>query len=127
MASGVRRREVTFGDVVEFCRHRGPRPRALQASRPASRPAKIDGCRNHFGLMWQAFFGRACRRTIRVAKEMGQQEREQQQKQRKQPPWGRLPPKPLVAQLAEHPQKHLLIGGFACHLHYKLWEFWLVL
>ena len=49
MASGVRRREVTFGDVVEFCRHRGPRPRALQASRPASRPAKIDGCRNHVG------------------------------------------------------------------------------
>ena len=62
-----------------------------------------------------------------MAKEMGQQEREQQQKQRKQPPWGRLPPKALVAQLAEHPQKHLLIGGFVCHLQFKSWEFWTAL
>ena len=30
----------------------------------------------------------------------------------------------LVAQLAGHPRKRVLIGGFACHLLYKLWEFW---
>ena len=29
----------------------------------------------------------------------------------------------LVAQLAGHPRKRVLIGGFACHLLYKLWEF----
>jgi hypothetical protein len=39
------------------------------------------------------------------------QERQQQQKQQRQSPWG-----PLLAQLAEHPRKQVLFGGFACHL-----------